>query len=91
MLPDAPLPIAAPDAFSPDIERELPPLLTKRLGREGTAEELQDYRQFLWAFAIALRALDRVDDVSPSDPPESPCPVPQSTPANPASPTTGRP
>lgn len=91
MLPDAPLPIAAPDAFAPDIERELPALLAKRLGREGTAEELQQYRQLLWAFAIALRALDRVDDTSPSDPPSLPCPAPPSTLASRASPTTGKP
>lgn len=91
MLPDAPLPIAAPDTFSPDIERELPALLSKRLGREGTAEELRQYRQLLWAFAIALRALDRVADPAPPDPPVHPCPVPPSTLASRASPTTGKP
>jgi hypothetical protein len=87
MLSDAPLPIAAPDTFAADIERDLPSLLAKRLGRPGTADELQAYRQLLWAVAIALGALDRSAPTPPSTPS---CPVPLSTRGSPPSPTTGR-
>lgn len=90
MLPDAPLPIAAPDAFASDIERDLPRLLEQRLGRPGTAEELESYRQLLWAFAIALRALDRDSAGPPPALPASPCLAPLSTLGNRASPTTGK-
>lgn len=89
MLPDAPLPIAAPSQFAPDIERDLVLLLEKRMGREGTPEEVQGYRQLLWAFAIALRAIDRVAHPSPS--PTPPCPALLSTPESRASPTTVKP
>lgn len=52
-------PLVPPDEFSPQIERDLRPLLKKRLGHDPSDEELQDHRQFLWAFAMALGALDR--------------------------------
>jgi hypothetical protein len=59
MLPDDPLPIGAPSEFSPAIERDLRKLLAIRLGREGTTDELQGYRQLLWAFALAKQAINR--------------------------------
>jgi hypothetical protein len=89
MLPDAPLPIAAPSSFAPDIERDLPALLAKRLGRDGTPEEFHGYRQLLWAFAIAIRAIERTEH--PPDPLLPLCPAPPSTLESRASPTTARP
>jgi len=86
MLPDAPLQLAAPSEFAPDIERDLVPLLARRLGRDGTPEELQGYRQLLWAFVIALRAIDRA--AHPSPPPS--CPAPPSTLESRANPTTAK-
>jgi hypothetical protein len=59
--PDEPdhLPLVPPSEFSPDIERDLRPLLAKRIGHEPSDEELRGYRQLLWAFTIALQAIKR--------------------------------
>lgn len=51
------LPLAPPQ-LSPDLERELRRLCAKRVGHEPNDDKLHGYRQLLWAFVIALHALN---------------------------------
>jgi hypothetical protein len=86
MLPEAPLPHVVPPSFSPRLEREIRVVLAQRLGREGTAGEIQAYRQLVWAIAIAIDAITRAPVTAATPPPAPPSwPELPSTPGNPPS------
>ena len=57
-LDPLPLPENVPAEFSAELEAHIREELQRRLGRAPTTDELQWYRQFLWAFAICVIACD---------------------------------
>jgi hypothetical protein len=91
MLPEAPLPHVVPPSFSPRLERELRVVLAQRLGREGNADEIQAYRQLVWAIAIAIDAITRTPATAATPPPAPPSwPEPPSTHGSPQSRTIAK-
>jgi hypothetical protein len=86
MLPDAPLPHVVPPSFSPRLECEIRVVLAQRLGRDGTAGEIQAYRQLIWAVAIAIDAITRATAAAATPPSAPPLwPEQPSTHGNPQS------
>jgi hypothetical protein len=78
ILPDTGTPVPSFDA---DLERDIDATLAKRLGRAPTDIERMSYREYLWALAVAIRAIVRAEPPSPSL-----CPAPPSTSARAAKP-----
>lgn len=89
--PTPPAPFVPP--FSPELEQRIAMLLRKRLGREGSPEELAAYRQGLWAFATFVGSIIErqvAKGVNTDSSTIDPCPELPSTPANQRNPTIGK-
>lgn len=89
--PTAPLPFVPP--FSPELEQRIAVLLQRRLGREGSPEELVAYRQGLWAFATFVGSIIErqvTKGVNTDSSTIDPCHELPSTPANQRNPMIGK-
>lgn len=90
--PPAPLPLVP--SFAPELEARIAALLRRRLGRDGTAEELAGYRQVLFALATFIGNVidrERAADLASRPTSTDPCPEPSSTPGSPRKATTDKP
>jgi hypothetical protein len=80
--------------FAPEIEARIADLLRRRLGQEGTAEELAGYRQILWALATFIDTIidrERAVSLPARLIADDACLAPPSTPGSPPKATTGKP
>lgn len=79
--------------FSDELEAEMAESLAERLGETPTAEDLDDYRTCLYAFAVAFKNTIDAEEATrrhAATSPPPPCPPPPSTPGSRRSRTTGK-
>ncbi|HEX3069269.1 MAG TPA: hypothetical protein VHX14_11925 [Thermoanaerobaculia bacterium] len=80
--------------FAPELEARIADLLRRRLGQEGTAEEVAGYRQLLWALATFIGTIidrERAASLASRLTPDESCPALPSTPGSPPKAMTGKP